>query len=1528
MITHARLCVLGYAVLVAVLVSVNGAQLPAQQFQPGQQTPQDIFLLAPRALQRLLSEGRTAIAEGRFSDGVDALGAILQDDNEDIQADLRGQDFFLRPGTGESIQSIKNRAIEELNQLPEEGRRTLEIQFGVKARQLLDQALAKQDIEQVSTVARRFVHTEAGYDAMLLVAQYKMTTGSPLTAASILRTLLNYPMARKRFGVELAQTAAVCWLQSGNRSRAVATLERAGKDFAGSSLTIRGQQIAIDNIDAIIKALEADSIERNLDRSVKSWLVTGGSAARNATSDIGMPLPNVHWSYWIHSSRPEGMALLEAEETERKNGRLLLPRIELRMVGDTVISRSNDSNIIGIDIDTGLFKWQRPTSGSAAPLKEPAWNTGDNQLSTELKNRIWGSNSFGRITCDSQRCYYVVQKQSDMEEVRALGMGARYASTTRLEALSIAGEGAIIWSLGGVDSVEPTLAGAFFLGPPLPYGGQLYTLVEINGQTELVVLDPASGKLLWRQQLSATQLQIEFDQARQSQGLTPSIADGIIVCPTGSGGLVAMDLMSRSLRWGVTYGMVNAFRNLQFGGGAFGGTEYDPLNSRWFDESLVIENGFVVVTPPESELLFCLDLLTGEELIRRPRAGASYVAGIYGKSVVLVNGRSVQALDLQVALDQRHANDMKKGQTPETRPAIRPRQGDPRAMANNVRTRWDTQFPEGQTLVGRGIWRDGSMLLPLTNGRIIEIDLETGKITNSCTVSTNLGNLFAHDNILFSVGPTDVTAFYTRKHLESSVESRLAKNPKDTWGLNHKAQLLLADKKTVEAFQLLLASYEINPQDYETRDYLVDAMLVGLQEDFANFSKYAAQLDSVVQPETPYRVKYLQLLAKGLIDQGDHVGAIKRLWDIMSERRMALIQGAQTRNAPMQVEPLRAVDLDTWFAVELGRLYEKCSPQQKDEVRSWVVDAFSKLKSTVVTVRRQVLRHMLQLPAAEQENLDLATTLLEITDHSGVDQRRNEQTSAEQILTTLMGSSNADIRKKATELMAKVPESDVGIPDLGDAKDGPWPSGLLTRQVDDSDDGIYSLGKPIEMIGNRFGRPPFNIANSDRLVFTDINGKTISHLGYRHATSDLGGSYMRAEVRGGLILLETTSEIVAIDFYHRRDTNQAILWRYSLDNASPREQFQQPRNMDATTGLLGIPRVARIKTDDRPYVEVGPLMMGAKIVQNGGSIIGLDPYSGRKLWSRDGYGSDVEFAGASDSNTLVVVNPAKSKTELIDARDGKVIGQNNFLVEEMGSRFKDRTKQKWERWYSYENWMVDYLDNGESQVRLRVWNPLEEKILLDTLLPSTARVTQSQRSQLAIVVPTGQLQLVDLESGQISKFDVPVDAELEKVSMLQFGDRMVILNNASAVPGRQLLNASDLPASGYIYCVNAKTKQMEWSEPGRMFNMAVPQIQPRNSPYLVASRLNQGSTTTTVLLLDLRTGKIAYSIDGPKLDRPTMLSIELRPQSHEIALMIGEKFFRFRATDEPAPPEPIINFGFTIQREVPIKRDSTGLFDQ
>lgn len=1516
--THIGVCVLAGVVLAA---GTMGNQLLGQQFPFNQPQSQDIFLQTPRALQRLLSEGKSAIAEGRYSDGVAALGAILQDDGDTVPEDLRGQDFFLRPGNGEVVQSVKGRAVDELNQLPEEGRKNLEIQFGVKARQLLDQAIAQRDMAKIASVARRFVHTEAGYDAMLLEAQYKLTNGHPMAAGSILRSLLSYPAARSRFGAGLVETAAICWLHADNLQRALATVEQAAKDFPGESLTIRGQQIPLENKEGIIKALQNDLSKRAFNRSATSWLVTGGSPSRNATNQVSLPLPNEEWVFDIHSSRPEGMALLDAQEAERKNGRLMLPRFDLRMIGDTVVSRSNDSTIVGINLQTGLFTWQRPTSATVAPLKETDWMPGDSQLSKELKNRIWGSNAFGRISCDSQRCFHVVQKQIDLEEVRGLGVGLKYASTTRLECVSLFG-GKIVWSLGGADSDEPRLATAFFLGPPLPYGGQLYSLIEINGQIELIVLDPATGRLQWRQQLAAAPQQIEFDQGRQAQGLMPSISDDIVICPTGCGGIVAIDLMTRTFRWGINYGTTPMRGSSQFGGG-FGMAEYEPLERGWFDEGLIIENGMVVFTPQDSELMVCYDLITGEELMRRSRTNACYVAGIYDGGVILVNGNSVQSLERNKDADAR-----RRAAATDPRQTGRPRSADPRlAMASNVTVRWDTSYPAGQSLVGRGIWQDGYLMLPLSGGRIIQVELKTGKIVETTTVSQPLGNLYVHKNVMLSVGPTSITAFYTRDSLKTAVAERLAANPKDNWAMNHQAQLLLAEKQTKQAFQLLLDSYNNHPDDVVTQFFLIDAMLAGLQEDFGYFSQYAPQLDAIVLPEIPQRVRYLQLLAKGLIDQQDYFGAFKRLWEIMSERRVSLIQGVQVSSTQVPLTSTHSVDLDAWFSVELGRLFEKCSPEQQAQIRSWVDTEFSKLNATVVTVRRQMLRHMLHLPAAEQLNLDLAQSLLELTTGGVNEQVRVEQTNAEQLLKVLVGSKNPDVQSAAKRMLYTVPQADAILPKMGDVKDGAWPSGMLQPVVDGSADASYNIGRPVEVVGERFGRPSLSIANLDRLIFTDVNGKTVDHLGYRPATGDIGStSYMRVEVHGGLILVETTSELIAIDYYRRNDQNQTILWRFSLEQAAPREQVRA-RNLDQTMGPLGIQNNKR-SLDDRSFVQVGPLMASAKVVQIGTAIIGIDPYSGKKIWTREGYNSDIKLVGEIGSNTLCIVNPVKGQTELIDVRDGKVTGNSSCLVEEMSQRYREKGKKKWEAWFASGKWLVDYVEDASSEIRLRVWSPQEEKLLFESRFPSTARVNQSQRDKIVIAVPSGQLQLIDLQSEQVSKFEVPVDQDLDRINLMKFANHLVVFSSVQSVVYRTTLVQNELLAAGYVYSIDVNSKQLAWTEPGRLYNLTVPISQPRNSPYFVAIRSNTGSSVATVVLLDLRTGKIVHTIDGPRLDSGINFSMELRPSNHEVALTVRDKNYRFKATNDASPPEPIVNYGQANPRETPLKRDNTGLFDQ
>ena len=156
----------------------------------------------------------------------------------------------------------------------------------------------------------------------------------------------------------------------------------------------------------------------------------------------------------------------------------------------------------------------------------------------------------------------------------------------------MAKEGSILWRIGGENgNAEPKLAGAYFLGPPLAFEGHLYTLLEINGETRLVVLEPETGKLLWQQQLLQTQANPSTqDSMRRAMALSPTISDGIILCPTGYGAIVAVDMQSRNLRWAKTYSLnrvspTSAFRGYQ--------TEdnYDPLEERWHEPTVIAHQG-------------------------------------------------------------------------------------------------------------------------------------------------------------------------------------------------------------------------------------------------------------------------------------------------------------------------------------------------------------------------------------------------------------------------------------------------------------------------------------------------------------------------------------------------------------------------------------------------------------------------------------------------------------------------------------------------------------------------------------------------------------------------------------------------------------------------------------------------------------------------------------------------------------------------------------------------------------------------
>ena len=172
-----------------------------------------------------------------------------------------------------------------------------------------------------------------------------------------------------------------------------------------------------------------------------------------------------------------------------------------------------------------------------------------------------------------------------------------------------AGQFKLMWQIGGpAGGADPMpQAGAIFLGPPLPLRGQLYVLAEVNDENPAAGPGPQNkGALLWSQQLAVVQHNLLPDALRRIGGLSPSYADGILIRPTGAGAVVAVDLATRSLRWGYRYGReknANSLRQQQMMAMGFNGYQGGGPMPRWLDGTATIVNGRVLLTPAESDAL-------------------------------------------------------------------------------------------------------------------------------------------------------------------------------------------------------------------------------------------------------------------------------------------------------------------------------------------------------------------------------------------------------------------------------------------------------------------------------------------------------------------------------------------------------------------------------------------------------------------------------------------------------------------------------------------------------------------------------------------------------------------------------------------------------------------------------------------------------------------------------------------------------------------------------------------------------------
>lgn len=1529
--------VIGITLAVAADVSKTAQ---AQLFKvEGGQSDEDLFLLAPRELQRLLDEGKQAIAENRFAEGITALAALLGDGNE--EDDLLGQDYFIaKSKPGYYVKSIKGEALRLLSNLPEEGRRSLEIQFGVSARQALDAAVAARSFESVAVVARKYPHTEAGYDALILLAQYKLASGYPLAAGSLMQSMLDYPAARKRFGVQLATATAVAMRQAGRKDVAAAILKRAEREFAGDEIKINGRAIRMgSNPDwpALVSELSTQSpLVDNI--VVDAWMTNGGTQERNAANTVGMPLPNPRWIERIHGSAKEEQAINIVAGEVRKAGKVALPKFELRIVDDLVMMKTTDNAVFARDFTTGRLKWRFYFHNAPVDLNNGFMNgvgEGGDTVSFELKNRVWGSSAFGNFSCDSQRFYFVSTTDEQPINSNSIFNFARpFASSTNyLEGVGLAKEGSILWRIGGENgNAEPKLAGAYFLGPPLAFQDQLYTLLEINGETRLAVLDPETGKLIWQQQLLQTQgNNSSQDSSRRAMALSPTISDGIVVCPTGYGAIVAVDIQSRNLRWAKTYSSnrVNSFNALR--SGFQPEDSYDPLEERWAEATVIAHQGVAVATPPDSHVLLCLDILTGESRWKgegERRQNGRYVLGVNDTCVVMAGNAEVYAYQL-----------------------------DGKKMA------WHLPFPKGITTAGKGLWLGDSVLVPLSNQQLMKIDSTTGKVIDSVRVNTPLGNLFAYKEQLLSATPTAVSVFHTRESLEREIRERANKNPNDPWVLNQRSQITLAAGDAAAAVEMLEKSFSIDPENADTRFLLVETLLKAIDTDFDKYQAIAQKYDKVFEL-SEQRFRYLQSVALGNVRNKLHYAAFVRLLELMKARLSENFPIQQRRREMLTVAQGYEVDSDTWIATLLARTYASATEEEQANMRTAILRELDAVSNSMLTTRRQLLRYFAWLPDAAPAVYMIARELM-----------NEDTTAAERVMQPALLSADKTMRSQAAELLLNNPIDDwlrlgpfgsysnfgksfdirgTGLngfnptdaalannPDESELQrlqqlKPKWPTGYVEYEKGDPGDRVVELdtmqrsgAPPLEGRQERYGRPRLNIRKfHSTLIVGNELGQTVRMLNIDRGTGDGNDDFARCQIDGGLILIETASELIAVDWYRSSTDMDSVLWRHSLTSpaASPFREAIQARVELARTPL-GFTTVKR--TAGQKMSVVGPLTPAGVIVQTATVISMLDSMSGAVVWSRDGYSDRTRFA--ANGVEVSVVEPSTGVVQILDCRDGQELRRTAF-------------KGDWGHWFSHGSLMVDYkmgvsqkvgaglAEDADNPSTVRIWNAFTGEEVQQFELAPRSRATVTDERYVVALEPTdaktAKLHYFDTETQKYATHEVPRSANVDEIETMRFGEQLIVFtydkkewreSGNSTVAAPQALSHNVL-AAGLVYGLNATDGSQLWNRPAKLTGYYVPRIQPRSSPYLVAFRATMNSnagldSTLGLVLVDLRDASLAFANDAipshwfGSAANSGQIAIAANPVNHTVTVRFGATDIVFTATEKDRPPQPVFRFG-------------------
>lgn len=713
---------------------------PAKLFEGIElRNPNSAFIAPPREVIRPLLRCKKLMASGEVSEAVEILGEVLADDSVEDYLISRGSRSFssLRLRTESILGSIDARFLEPY-----------QVRYDIRARKLLERGVAENDLDLLKKVSNQFFFTNSGSEAAMLLGHMELSNGQVSAAQSWFAKIVKFPSTAARHDPEASILLATCQLLGSNSQGAKESLVSLKHRMPDSSIDVMGKNYTLfsRNKDAIpwLKKLIGSSPLAS-SKVVNKLLMFQGNPSRTGKTGTGMPLLAARWEHQTAESSSLQESSRGYVKTLVQESAPPAPAVQPLVVGDTIVFRGAD-RMFGIDSESGLRKWAWPP--------QMAWNEKPSAGSTNaarvrLQQRMVMDSIYGRASSDGKLIFFVPNPGSENSRAnRNAFQSPNFSnpedirSCNELIAIDAENSGMLRWRIGGPNGFdEPRLAKAFFMGEPLPLEGVLYCCCLLDNAVQLVALDGNTGKLRWSQAIAAhDDKAFQSNPSRRFAGVTPSYADGKLVCLTGTGGVVAIEVSTRSLLWGYEYRLPGSTQVI-----SDKTRKVNALTDTWRDSQVTIANGRVFLTPVLSRELMCLSLDDGygvwfEEdgfMPRRVRRDDSlYLAGINRDQLILVGPHNIRAID-----------------------------------SFTGKKTWEVSLGIDDLPSGRGYIGDDSLFVPTSSRKVLRIDLVKGEIAESVGTSRVLGNLSRVKGDVVSHGVDHVASFPEYGSSKKKIES-------------------------------------------------------------------------------------------------------------------------------------------------------------------------------------------------------------------------------------------------------------------------------------------------------------------------------------------------------------------------------------------------------------------------------------------------------------------------------------------------------------------------------------------------------------------------------------------------------------------------------------------------------------------------------------------------------------------------------------------------------------------------------------